>query len=178
LLVSQDLALYFFKKFILSFLHFLTCVYIIWDPTPTSWQNLFSPLIFRFCWIENMKDKKKNMAFLLIWNKDNYTKRFLELLPRTFVLQPVLGHLYQTSSLLPGPLPIVASVSLRLIYSLLYREDYKPYSSFRFPSLSLFLLCTVSPQCVIHVQQYYCNCFKSIICIWWRTRAFWPFSPD
>jgi hypothetical protein len=31
-----------------------------------------------------------------------------------------LVHLYQASSLLPSPLPTVASVSLRLLYSLLY----------------------------------------------------------
>jgi hypothetical protein len=43
--------------------------------------------------------------------------RFLVLLLCTCVLEPTLVHLYQTSSLLPGPLPIVASVSLRLLYS-------------------------------------------------------------
>jgi hypothetical protein len=37
-------------------------------------------------------------------------------------LQPTLAHLYQTFSLLPSPLPIVASASLRLLYSLLYSE--------------------------------------------------------
>jgi hypothetical protein len=44
------------------------------------------------------------------------------LLPCTSVLQPTLVHLCQTSSLLPGPLPIVASASLRLLYSLLNSE--------------------------------------------------------
>jgi hypothetical protein len=48
------------------------------------------------------------------------------LLPCTCVLHPTLVHLYLTSSLLPGPLPIVASVSLRLLYSLLYREHISP----------------------------------------------------
>jgi hypothetical protein len=38
------------------------------------------------------------------------------------LLQPTLIHLYQTPLLLSGPFPIVASASLRLIYSLLYRE--------------------------------------------------------
>jgi hypothetical protein len=42
------------------------------------------------------------------------------LFPCTCVLQPELIHLYQTSSLLPSHLPIVASVSLRLLYPLLY----------------------------------------------------------
>jgi hypothetical protein len=42
------------------------------------------------------------------------------LLPCTCVLQPTLVHFYQTSSLLPGHLPIVASASLRLLYFLAY----------------------------------------------------------
>jgi hypothetical protein len=33
-----------------------------------------------------------------------------------------LVHLYQISSLLPGPLPIEASASLRLLYPLLYSK--------------------------------------------------------
>jgi hypothetical protein len=37
----------------------------------------------------------------------------------TCVLQPTLVYLYQTSSLLPGHLPIVTSASLRLLYKLL-----------------------------------------------------------
>jgi hypothetical protein len=44
------------------------------------------------------------------------------LLPCTCVLQPTLVHLYLTSSLLSGPLPIVASASLRLLYLLLYSK--------------------------------------------------------
>jgi hypothetical protein len=42
------------------------------------------------------------------------------LLPCICILQPILVHLYQTSSPLPGPFLIVASISLRLFYSLLY----------------------------------------------------------
>jgi hypothetical protein len=49
------------------------------------------------------------------------------LLPCTCVSQPTLVHLYHTSSLLPSPFPIVASVSLRLLYSLLYREHIKHF---------------------------------------------------
>jgi hypothetical protein len=44
------------------------------------------------------------------------------LLPCTCVLKHTLVHLCQTSSLLPSPLPIVASASLRLLYLLLYSE--------------------------------------------------------
>jgi hypothetical protein len=89
---------------------------------PTSRQNLIQPLVLRLCWRESIRDNKKDTAFLLVWDKDSYTERFLALFPSTCVLQHTLGHLYQTCSLLPGPLPIVASASLRLLYSLLYNE--------------------------------------------------------
>jgi hypothetical protein len=51
---------------------------------------------------------------LLVWDKDSYTERFLTLLPCScvpFTLVPF----YQTSSLLPGPLPIVASANFGLL---------------------------------------------------------------
>jgi hypothetical protein len=44
------------------------------------------------------------------------------LFPCTCVLKPILVHLHQTSSLLPSPLPIVATASLRLLYSLQYSQ--------------------------------------------------------
>jgi hypothetical protein len=96
-------------------------------PCPfASRQNLFCPLL-QFCWRENIIDNKKDIAFLLAWDKDGYIERFLALLPCICVLQPRLIHLYQTSSVLPGPLPIVASASLRLLYSLLYSEHIKHF---------------------------------------------------
>jgi hypothetical protein len=61
-------------------------------------------------------------VFLLVWGKDSYIERFLVLLPCTCVLQSTLVHLCRTCSLLPGPLPIVASASLRLLYLLHYSE--------------------------------------------------------
>jgi hypothetical protein len=60
------------------------------------------------------------MVFLLVWDKDSYTRRFFVLFPCICILQPKLVHVYQTSSLLPSPLPMVASASLRLLYSFLY----------------------------------------------------------
>jgi hypothetical protein len=60
--------------------------------------------------------------FMIVWDKDSYTERFLALFPCTCILQPTLVHLNQTSLLLPGPLPTVASTSLRLLYSFLYSE--------------------------------------------------------
>jgi hypothetical protein len=65
------------------------------------------------------------------------------LFPSIYVLQPKLVHLYQSSSLLPISLPMVASASLRLLYSFLYSKHINhiqvlgflpfPYS-FRAPS--------------------------------------------
>jgi hypothetical protein len=65
---------------------------------------------------------KKNMAFLQLWEKGSYAAKFLMLFPCIYVLQPKLVHLYQSSSLIPCPLPIVASVRLRILYSFLYSE--------------------------------------------------------
>jgi hypothetical protein len=84
-------------------------------PALTSRQNLFCSLL-QFCWREDISNNKKDIASLLVWDKDSYTERFLALLPCTCELQPKLARLYQTSSLLPGHLPTVASVSLRLLY--------------------------------------------------------------
>jgi hypothetical protein len=114
------------------------CAYIVWvispscpsfltPPTPlNSRQNLFCPLL-QFCWREYIRDNKKDMAFLLAWEKDSYIERFLALRPCTCVLQPKFVHLYQTSSLLPGYLPIVASASLRLLHSILYNGHIKHF---------------------------------------------------
>jgi hypothetical protein len=61
------------------------------------------------------------------------------------VLQPELVHLYQTSSLLPGHLPTVTYVSLRLLYLLLHSGGTSNTFKFWVSYLSLFLLYTFSP---------------------------------
>jgi hypothetical protein len=144
---------------ILSLVHLLICVYIIWATPPRFRQNLFCPLVLWFCWRENIRDNKKNIAFLLVWDKNSSTKRFLALLPYPCVLQPTLVYLYQTSSLLPDPLPIVASASLRLLYLLLYSDHINhiqvlgflpfPYSSCVHSPLSCDL-------CSIILQHLFC----------------------
>jgi hypothetical protein len=120
----------FFSSFTLSFLYLITCVYVVCATSSlllhsprhhASWQNLFCPLLW-FCWRENIKDNKKNIAFLLVWAKGSYTERFLALFPCICVLQATSVHFYRTSSLLPSPFPIVASANLRLPYLLLNRE--------------------------------------------------------
>jgi hypothetical protein len=113
-------------------------------PPFTTWQNLFCLLVLWFCCRENIRDNKKDIVVLLVC----YTERFLALLPCTCVLQPALVQLCQTSSLLPGPLPIVASVSLRLLYWLFNREHINhiqvlgflpfPYSSCAHSSLTVW----------------------------------------
>jgi hypothetical protein len=43
-------------------------------PTPASWKNLFCPLFLWFCWRENIRDNKKDIALLLVWGEDCYTE--------------------------------------------------------------------------------------------------------
>jgi hypothetical protein len=90
------------------------------------------------CWRENIRDNKKDISFLLVWDKDSSTERFLALLPCTCELQPTLIHFFPTSSLLPGSLPIVASASLGLLYSLLYSEHIKHFWVLGFLSFHYF----------------------------------------
>jgi hypothetical protein len=103
---------------------------------------LFCPFVLWFCVRENIENNKKDIAFLLVWDKDSHTERFLAFLQCTCILQSSLVRLYQTSSLLPGPLPIVASEIT--IFSPV-QWAHQPHSSFRFPSISLFLPCMISP---------------------------------
>jgi hypothetical protein len=58
-------------------------------------------------------------------------------------MQPELVHLYQTSSLLPGHLPMMASASLRLLYSLLYHGHIKHFQVLSFLPFSYYS-CTCS----------------------------------
>jgi hypothetical protein len=94
---------------------------------------------------------------LLVWDKDRYTERFLALLPSTSVLKPELAHLYHTSSLLPGHLLIVVSVSLRLLYSLIYSGHIKHFHILGFlpfpipPVLVLPLSCEPCPIILLYL---------------------------
>jgi hypothetical protein len=63
-----------------------------------------------------------------------------------YVLQPQMVHLYQSSSLLPTTLSMVAPANLRFLYSLLYHGYINhiqvfgflplPYPSYAWPPLS------------------------------------------
>jgi hypothetical protein len=100
---------------------------------------------------KHKREWERHIIFLL-WDEGSYTERFLALLPCTCVLQPTLVHLYQTSSLVPGPLPIVASASLRLLYSLFNSEHINHIQvlvSFPFPISSMCVLPLVCDPCPI-----------------------------
>jgi hypothetical protein len=72
----------------------------------TSLHRTCSTLLFsNFVEEKYIKDKNRNMAFLLVWDKDSYTGCFLVLFPWICVLQLQLVHLFQSSSLLPSPCP-------------------------------------------------------------------------
>jgi hypothetical protein len=114
---------------------------------PPFWKNMFCPLVLWFCWRENIGDNKKDTEFLLVWDKDSYTERFLALFPCTYVLHSTLVHLCQTTSLLLGPLPILRCASLRLLSLLLYRKHISHIWGFCFLSLS-YSSCACSPLIV------------------------------
>jgi hypothetical protein len=138
---------FFFSPFIIFIFAYMYihCLCHLPGPTPLPPVLLF---VLWFCWRENLRDKK-DIVFLLVWDKDSYTGRFLALLPCTCKLQPTLVSFYQTFSLIPGPLPIVPSANLRLLYLLLNREHinhiqvlgflFFPYFSRACSSLSLWL---------------------------------------
>jgi hypothetical protein len=114
--------------------------------------SVLQSLILQFCWRESIGDNRKDIALLLVWDNDNYTEWFLALLPCTCALLPTLVCLYQTSSLLPGPLPIVGSASLRLLYSFLYSEhiNHIQFLGFLyFPHIS----CACSPLSVWSISN-------------------------
>jgi hypothetical protein len=143
---------------------------------PTFRQNLFHPLP-QFCWKENIRDNKKDISFLLVWDKNNYTERFLLLFPCTCVFQPTLVHFYQTSSLIPGSLPIVASANLRLLYSLLNREHITHIQFLGFLSFCYYSH-ECSPLSVLPMSNNITAFFWSTIHIWGTTCNFWPSEPD
>jgi hypothetical protein len=137
-----------------------TCVYIICiifillplSPPPPihantprgEWgrQNLFHPTVVRFCRRKNIKDKKRNMVFLLVGDKDNYTGKFL-VFPCIYVLQPqMVLPVFFTSPQSPshgGPSQFKISIFIPVQWA------HQPHSSFWFPSLVLSLPYVVSP---------------------------------
>jgi hypothetical protein len=95
----------------LKFFHFYmySCTLFGLSPHTPSRQNLFHTLVLWYCWRENIRNNKKDIAFLLGWGKDSYAERYLALFPGIYAWQPTF---VQTSSLLSSPLPIVASATL------------------------------------------------------------------
>jgi hypothetical protein len=63
---------------------------------PSLWEETVLPPVLWFYRRKNIKDKKRNMTFLLVWNKDSYTGSFLVLFQCIYVLQPQLVHLLFT----------------------------------------------------------------------------------
>jgi hypothetical protein len=77
------------------------------------------------------------MAFLLVWDKDSYTGRFLVLFSCIYVLQPQLVYPYQSSPLIPNLLSMVALASLSF-----YIHSCTENTSTTFKFLFLSLSCS------------------------------------
>jgi hypothetical protein len=158
-------------------------MYIVWaTPSPPTLGRTCSALLFS-SWRENIRDNKKAVEFLLVWDKDSYTERFLTLLPCTRVLEPMLVNLYQTSSLLPSPLPIVVSASLRLLYLLLYSEHINhiqvldfllfPYSSHELSPLTVFWISSFEKALFNSVDPFFIGSLIFGSLVFWAPCIFW-----
>jgi hypothetical protein len=102
---------YWHISFFYSFIHMcIHCLGHFFPLPPASHHHHphFQAEPVQVCWRVDISNNKKDIAFLLVWDKDSYTERFLALLPCIGVLQPKLINLYLTSSLLPGHLPILS----------------------------------------------------------------------
>jgi hypothetical protein len=151
-------VIYVFCFIVFTFTHMHIHYLSHLPPSTTCRQNLFCFLVLWFFWRENIRDNKKRIASLLLWDKHSYSEIFLALLPCTCVLQSTLVHLYQTSSLLPGPLPIAASPSLRLLYSRLCSEHINRIlvlGFFPFPISPVHALLLVCDPCPIILLQLF-----------------------
>jgi hypothetical protein len=120
-------------------------VYTLFVPPP-----LFPPVplfcseawgvVLQFCRRKNIKDNKKNMVFLLVWDKDSYTE-IPSIASMLMCVTTQTGSFYQSSSLLPSPLPIAAWFCLEVqwIYWLIWEE-------------LIFSQCWVLPVSLYHLE--------------------------
>jgi hypothetical protein len=107
---------------------------------------------------------------------NSWTERLLVFLPCTCILQTTLFHLCQTSSLLPAPLSIVASASLRLLYSLLYTEYINHIQLLGFLPFP-YSLCAHSPLSVWPMSNNNTAFFLCLQSAHEGEHDFWPSEP-
>jgi hypothetical protein len=100
-----------------SFIHI--CVHCLGHLSPLLPHFQAEPGILQFCWRENISDNKKDIAFLLVWDKDSYTERL-----HAHVCYNAHWIIFATSW---PPSHMVTSASLRLLYLLLYGEHIKHF---------------------------------------------------
>jgi hypothetical protein len=105
-----------------------------------------SVLILQFCWRENIRDNKKDIVVLPVWDKDSYAERFLVLLTYVYYNPHwfISTNLFTTSQ---SP-SHSGFCQFKITTFAPPQWAHQPHSSFRFPSLSLFLPCTFCPQYV------------------------------
>jgi hypothetical protein len=72
---------------------------------PTLGKTYHAFLFSDFVEQKNIKDKKRNTAFLLVCDKDSYKGKFFVLFSCMYLLQPQLVHLYYSSSLFLSAFP-------------------------------------------------------------------------
>jgi hypothetical protein len=91
---------------------------------------------------------------LLVWDKDSSTK-IPSIASMHMCITTTLVHLYQTSSLLPGHVLIVASASFRLLYLLTYSVHISHIQvSFPFSVPPVYILPLVCDPCPILLHLF------------------------
>jgi hypothetical protein len=137
--------LFYFKAlfYFIIFTFIYMCIHYLGHPPPPLSGRTCSTLSFSDFVEEKTWDYKKNIVFLLVWEKTNYTERFLALLPCTCVLQPTLVHLCSVHYFQDPSHRGLCQLKITIFTPIQWA--HQPHSSFRFPSLSLFLPCSFSP---------------------------------
>jgi hypothetical protein len=129
-------------------------------PSPASKQNLFSLLILWFCWRENIAMIWKTLL-LLVWDKKYLYREIPSVASMhmciTTHINSFLPDLF-TSSWSPWHNGLC---QFKIIILAPLQWAHQPHSSFRLPSLSVFLsgclllVCDPCPKILLHLFQLY-----------------------
>jgi hypothetical protein len=130
------------------FFFLFNCFYIyshvytlfVLSPPHLQAEPVLPSCLLRFWWRENISDKKKDIAFLLVWDKDSYPSVASMHMYITTHIDSSLPDLF-TASWSPSHNGL-CQFKITLFAPLQWA--HQPHSSFGFPSLSLFLLHTFS----------------------------------
>jgi hypothetical protein len=106
-------------------------------PTPASMQNLFHPLVLQFCWRDNIEIIRKTQHFYLLEMKIAIQRDSQCCFHTPVYRKPHWFMSTRPLHYILAPFPWFPSIPLEW--------PHQQYSRSKFPSLSLFLPCAISP---------------------------------